>query len=50
MQAVGGLSAEPGIAFDPERELGHKREVRYAAKGGVSSRRIGCVRRQPASE
>src|SRR6266850_6509136 len=44
MQAVGGLSAEPGIAFDPERELRHKREVRYPAKGDVSSRRIGRMR------
>jgi len=27
------LSAEQGIAFDPQPELGHKGEVRYAAKG-----------------
>jgi len=31
------LGARSGIAIDLERELGHKREVRYPAKGGVSS-------------
>ena len=48
MQAVGQLSARLGIAFDPRRELGHKREVRYPAKGRMS-RRVAGVRRQSAS-
>src|SRR6267143_6266983 len=39
MQAVGRLSARTGIVFDLQRKLGHKREVRYPTKDGVSSRR-----------
>ena len=49
MKAVGQLGARSGIAIDPERELGHKREVRYPAKGGVSSRRVTRFRMRAAS-
>jgi murein DD-endopeptidase MepM/ murein hydrolase activator NlpD len=49
MQAVGRLSAEQGIVFDLQRGLGHKREVRYAAKGGQWYQRITGVQRKAAS-
>jgi hypothetical protein len=50
MKGVGQLGARSGIAIDPERELGHKREVRYPAKGGVSSGELGGYEMQAASE